>query len=386
MSKDSRQDRNHIDALTWLRGVAAFFVIVSHVVRATEVQYSVTDEPVRFFLTDFFAMGPFGVILFFVLSGSTLYFSNGAMRGLVAVQRFYLKRFFRIWPAFVLALLVYILFGLFFSALYIEPQGVWVERQFLASYTVNDVLAYMTLVFNITGPKELFNGAFWSLPVEFQYYLLFPLIVLSLRCLGLAGPVCLAALLYLVPVSGLFDVASTNVFTLAFSFCGGVLLAHCYRRFQHYRLHEHLGLGLSVLLVCLASAIRNDYIVFIDIPVISEKWNWYGLIAIAMVYLMLVTDFRSQGTVARLLKRYGEVSYSTYLYHNVFIGLSVLLMVNAGIETGWLKILLTFWLTFAGSYLVAELSFRYVEMPSMQFGRRLAGRLPEAKKQRVFAK
>ena len=60
---------NHLEQLTYLRGIAAFFVLVSHTLRATEVKYNSNDEVGDFVIMSLFDMGSFGVVLFFVLSG-----------------------------------------------------------------------------------------------------------------------------------------------------------------------------------------------------------------------------------------------------------------------------------------------------------------------------
>ena len=162
---------------------------------------------------------------------------------------------------------------------------------------------------------------------------------------------------------------------LAFSFCGGVLLAHVYMQSRKHRLSHYGGLALLILLISLASAIKNDYIVLPDLPLISDKWNWYGLLAIIMVYTVLITRFRVASSVRHFLKQYGEVSYSTYLLHNLFIGLSVLLIVHLEVHNGYLKLLLTFLLTFLGSYLLAIYSYRFIEQPSIRIGKRVAIRV-----------
>ena len=45
-----KNGKDYLEQLTWLRGLAAFFVIVSHTIRATEVQYSAKDQASDFFI------------------------------------------------------------------------------------------------------------------------------------------------------------------------------------------------------------------------------------------------------------------------------------------------------------------------------------------------
>ena len=366
----------YIEQLTWLRGFAAFLVIVSHSLRATEVKYSPDDEAASSLLMSLFDLGSFGVVLFFVLSGCTLYISNASkVGGHRNIMAFYLKRFFRIWPAYIVALAAYMLFREYFSNHYITPLGHWVEQQFLASYSAADALSYAMLTFNLTGPEGLFNNAFWSLPVEFQYYLIFPLLVLSLRS-GIIGPLAIGALLYLVPRTGLIDIDDDTVFLLAFSFCGGVAVGYLYTNFD-VSIRGRTGFALLSILLLFISLITNGFIPLPDIPLLAERWNWYGGIAIISVYLVLITRFDLHNRMEAFLSHYGNISYSTYLYHNIFVGLSVLFMVNMGIHDGSLKLFLTFSFTLLATYVVASLSYRYIERPFIGIGRSMVKRISE---------
>lgn len=108
-------DKQYLDILTWLRAIAAFFVVVSHSLRTAEVSYFPGDSEVFFLPLNIVDLGTFGVTLFFALSGCTLYISNSdKIESFKSLPSFYIKRFFRIWPIFFVSLLVYILFIEFF--------------------------------------------------------------------------------------------------------------------------------------------------------------------------------------------------------------------------------------------------------------------------------
>ncbi|MCL1479000.1 MAG: acyltransferase family protein [Marinobacter sp.] len=85
--------------LTWMRGLAAFWVICSHVNRAAEVGYTPQDTASNSVILSIFDLGTLGVALFFTLSGVTLFLSNQKI-STESPLRFYIKRFFRIWPAY----------------------------------------------------------------------------------------------------------------------------------------------------------------------------------------------------------------------------------------------------------------------------------------------
>jgi peptidoglycan/LPS O-acetylase OafA/YrhL len=76
VSLQKTQNNMHLDGLTWLRAISALLVICSHVIRTAESNYGTfpkMDIPNFFYAFD---LGTFGVLLFFTLSGTTLYISN----------------------------------------------------------------------------------------------------------------------------------------------------------------------------------------------------------------------------------------------------------------------------------------------------------------------
>jgi peptidoglycan/LPS O-acetylase OafA/YrhL len=362
----------YADQLTWLRGIAALFVVISHSLRATEVKYFHQDQASQSSLVSFFDLGSFGVVLFFALSGCTLYISNSTKVGRGQVFTFYIKRFFRIWPAFVVSLLFYMAFRLVFASYYGDPHDLWIEKQFLTDYSFSDALSYFTLSFNITGPGEIFNNAYWSLPVEFQYYLLFPLIILSIRYLGLMGPVLIGLFLYLIPKFSLYEFNDLSLFTLAYSFCGGVIIGYLYQRWN-IRLNATIGVFLLVILLVAVSIISNSVVSLPSIPIVATKSNWMILFALATIFIMLFTTFSINKRLEAFLKHYGTISYSNYLYHNIFIGISVIVIINMNISDSNLRLFGTLSFTLIASYLVASLSFKYIELPSIRLGRYFAG-------------
>jgi len=372
VEKENTISFTYIDQLTWLRGIAALFVIVSHTLRATEVKYDQLDKASSSSILSFFDLGNFGVVLFFALSGCTLFISNSDKVAYNQVVTFYIKRFFRIWPAFVVSLLFYMLFRLVFAHFYGNSQGFWVEKQFLSSYSISDVLSYISLISNFTGPDELFNNAFWSLPVEFQYYLIFPLIILSLKYVGVIGPVVIGLLIYLLPKLGLFESNDNSLFMLAFSFCGGVIIGYLYKR-SSFRFNLKLSMALLVGLLIIVSAITNSYIRLPDFPIISTKSNWKILIALLTIYIVLFTRFNINKKLEVILKHYGTISYSNYLYHNLFIGIAVLLIINLEIYDSNLRLFGTLLFTLVASQIAATLSYKYVEVPSIALGRAIVG-------------
>ncbi len=364
----------HLKQLTWLRGIAAFLVICSHTLRAVNVSYYKDDAIQSLWLHQFFALGTFGVLLFFILSGCTLFLSyETKINSLGHTFAFYIKRFFRIWPAFLVSFLVYSCFRLVFQQYYPEPMGYWIEPQYLTSIASYNYLTYPTLSFNFFGDMGLFNNAYWSLPVEFQYYLLFPVILLSLRYLSVFGPILIGLILYAMPKFMDFPaLIDTKFFLLAYSFCGGMLIGYIYTRTMKGRfINKYITLIVTVLIFVSVSFVTNDWYDLPDIVFVSNKWNFYALSGLLLTMVLLCTKIELPKFLDTFLSFLGEVSYSTYLYHNVFIAIAVLLVINFHLTE--YKLFLVFSFATLFTYVLSYYSYKYVEKSGIKLGKRYAG-------------
>ncbi len=363
---------SQIESLTWLRGLAALVVVVSHSLRALEVRYQPADELPGFGALHILDLGSLGVAVFFVLSGCTLTLSNSRLpiRSARALTGFYSKRLFRIWPAYLVALSAYLAFRPLFQYLYGETQGHWIEPQFLAEASLTDLLRYVALVFNITGPSELYNNAFWSLPVEFQYYLMFPVLLASIHLISALGPVLIATGMFFLARSDFLALHSSLVLVLGFTFSAGMALGHLYTRWS-FHTNRMLSLSLVAVIIALASLMANDIVPIEFYRVIPSEWAFYGLCAVSLVSLVLSGNCRMPHAFLAPTLYLGKISYSLYLYHNLIIAISVLGLIHFQIHDNWARTIWVCCWAFGGSLGLAALSYRWVEEPGIRFGRQL---------------
>ena len=154
---DLEAPRARLDALTGLRWIAAFWVFGYHM----QVFGSLPapfDLPVR--------VGSLGVTFFFVLSGFVLTWS---MRPSLRISTFYVRRFARIWPSHMVALLLAIPV---FYTLSAEPEHSWVK-----AISIPILLLSVFLVQGFSrNPEILFSGnpAAWTLSCEALFYAVHP--------------------------------------------------------------------------------------------------------------------------------------------------------------------------------------------------------------------
>lgn len=367
--------KHHLNVLTWLRAIAAILVIVTHVKSATYVAYSANDEPSYSFAISLLDLGDFAVYLFFALSGCTLFISNSQnLKSLGSFGDFFIKRFMRIWPLFAISMLFYMVFIEVFRNFYNSDITYWISN-FLKEYNFINILQYLSLTFNITGPKYLFQGPYWSLPVEFQYYLMLPFCVYLMK--GVIGsffvPVLFSAVLFALYKTDLLSFNDSSLFKMGFSFFGGVILAKLYKMCI-YRIPLWFSL-LSIMFIILVVGLVQVAIIKIppSLPFVADKWNFFGLAAIACVFFALFAQEKLiKNPVFDFLSYYGEISYSVYLFHMMFIGAAVLLVIHLGITDGTEKLLFVLLFAFVGSFVFSIFTYKYIEKPFIQLGRLLA--------------
>ena len=179
--------RQRLAGLDGLRGLAALFVVVNHVFLRAFPGYPADRAP---FWAAWFIYGRFAVVVFIVLSGFSLALSP-ARHGwrLDGVARFARRRARRILPAYWAALG----FSLAMAWLVVPPPGQGVPD-------ARSVLVNGLLVQNLVGAPTP-NRSFWSMAVEAQLYVVFPLLLLLVRRWG--AVVMVAAVTVVVAAVGI---------------------------------------------------------------------------------------------------------------------------------------------------------------------------------------
>src|SRR4051794_3048483 len=173
--------RQRLTGLDGVRGLAALFVVVNHVFLRAFPGYPVDRAP---FWAGWFIYGRFAVVVFIVLSGFSLALSPARHDWrLDGLSRFARRRARRILPAYWAALA----FSLAVAWLVAPPPGQGLPDA--KSVVVNGLL-----VQNLVGAPSP-NRSFWSMAVEAQLYLVFPLLLLIVRRWGAVAMVASVTLI-----------------------------------------------------------------------------------------------------------------------------------------------------------------------------------------------
>jgi peptidoglycan/LPS O-acetylase OafA/YrhL len=169
-------ERERLDVLDGLRGIAILLVVWYHLWLVSGQAFG----PLTFIAQ----AGFLGVDLFFFISGFCLFYpyahAASAGRPLPATRRFFERRFLKIVPSYLVALIV---FATIYHEHFASPQDAAVQ---LVSH-----LAFLHTLSPVTFGT--ISGPLWSIGIEVQFYLLFPFIVPWFRRRPLAGYAVLLA-------------------------------------------------------------------------------------------------------------------------------------------------------------------------------------------------
>lgn len=175
MGDSPKQEKNGIALLDGVRAMAILFVIVYHINLITH--NGLWPKMSYPFASAIAYAGGSGVTLFFILSGFLLFMPyakaflfDGTWPSTIT---FYMRRALRILPGYYLSLFVMILW---FAPEYLRPDHL--KRLFL----------FVTL-FMDSSPHTFraVNGPYWTLAIEWQFYMIMPLLMLGIgACVRLA--------------------------------------------------------------------------------------------------------------------------------------------------------------------------------------------------------
>ncbi len=320
--------RRKLEALDGIRGVAVLVVMLSHFERFL-------PPGVLSPLKSVFGYGWIGVDLFFVLSGFLITGILLATRTAENYLRsFYARRTLRIFPIYYATLvLVFIVAALFPRIAQVPPVG---DRWLYFVYLTNWIA-----VFRNAWPPNVV-GHFWSLAIEEQFYLVWPLCVLLLsrktlfRTAVAASAIALAIrIVWLAATGGPNEGILLATFTRMDSLLLGAIGAMVFEGTITIRLPNRLAAwSLVPLGAFVVGALASPK------PLAFVESIGYTLLALG--FGMLVLDAargdgaargERSGVVQRVfrnavLRNVGKYSYGMYVYHVLVLGACELVIFN----------------------------------------------------------
>jgi len=359
---------NHADAtintdIEVLRGVAVAFVVICHLPGALLRE----PGPLRSFVEPLDFWG--GVDLFFAISGfviaSSLLRQRKAARFRDFAAPFYLRRIFRIWPAALLWLAIPLL-----ASRYFNSSWAFGHTQVLVKDAVAASLQVANVYFGWCQCGK--DTVYWSLSLEEQFYLVFPVLLFFVSARSLRVLLILLVLLQVFlyrPVAGMLWVLRTDSIAL------GVLIAMLRHEDSAGRFSAAAALSAGwarVLCVALLAAIAWA-------SVTTLTMANAGLLAIlSAACVWLASDNRGVVLPWALLRRpllwTGSRSFAIYLAHYPCMWGTREILHRLRLPEHFsehsepMLLVVALGLIFVAS----DLTFRVVERPLREIGRRLA--------------
>jgi peptidoglycan/LPS O-acetylase OafA/YrhL len=296
-----------------------------------------------------------GVPLFFVISGFCIHYSY-LRSSKFAAGKFFWRRFWRIYPAYVVALLV---FTVVTSVDIRTGQGAF---QFLS----HSLFAHNVKLESFYG----INPSFWSIAIEVQLYLLYPLLLFLRSRIGLPksmavllaiGCVWRVGSLWLLPLPDIHVTPAWSCPLVSwFDWSLGALIAERFATNQRTFERPLAWLAALVPLFFGSTLIK---------PLTILSFSLAALVSAVLLDVALHVSWR-KGLTFRFLAFVGGVSYSMYLWHQ-----PLLAPLRAG--AAWLTgSTVVAWLALLPMVLVISwLSFVLLENPGINVGRSLWGLL-----------
>ena len=361
-----------------LRFFAFFGVFLCHCVAVPNIipQNSFAGRTLQTFCYN----GARGVQMFFVISGfiiTYLLISEKIATGGISLKNFYFRRTLRIWPLFYLIIIYVFLikpllsqhFGIHwkfeFSDGYMNANpNPWVWSFFLGNF---DII--------VNGPpiqSEL--HLLWSLCVEEQFYILWPVILKFIKVRKIPYALCIGVLIsitlriFFMRRYQMLE-SNFNTFILFDFFAIGGLLAYLITKKEkeirdfmnkHVRsIYELLFIGIVFFLIGFDTYSNNG--VFET----SFKYTFY---AVVFTLFILCFEFKDnsmtwiKGNV--VFKYLGKVSYGLYMYHMVVW--AILFSEFKNLTSIWLIVLASLFSTI----LVSIGSFKFFETPFLNIARK----------------
>jgi peptidoglycan/LPS O-acetylase OafA/YrhL len=382
---EQSEKRLRLDTIDVLRGIAAFSVALYHIwghdggyAFASIGVVPQTLNPTFFdYIISPFRWGYLGVSLFLVLSGFCIhlpYARKKQQKGDYSFRprEFFTRRIWRLYPAYIVAV--------------VGTAGVlWVAQSF-SSLRIEDRMAIPTFA-DVVGHLTMAHGfiedqfysivsVFWSLSLEFQLYLLYPLFLFFFRKIGTLRAVVLLTIISLVWRycaivyfdNGLISIATQGPYTLM----GNVLA----------RMPEWLfGALVAELLLSKKKAMSSfasisSIIIVIAAAILTtlhqELWAatdiLFGLGFALLVFFVAFKEYSLRKNVNRsFLFRWfvkiGVISYSLYLFH---LQLSWVLETQLAIEPGNAAYMLIRFGWLLISLLPIIFLYRFIEKPFLK--------------------
>jgi peptidoglycan/LPS O-acetylase OafA/YrhL len=358
----AEEKRIYFRNLNALRFFAALVVIFHHI-----EQYKYWAKlPSLWGNTLIDAVGQKAVSFFFVLSGfliTYLLLEEHRKTKQIRVKAFYVRRLLRIWPVYYLVVVVCLVLPslLDLSFLHVDTYN--------EKFPIKVMLLLLVLpnVLRVYAPSLIGGNQLWSIGVEEQFYLIWPLLVRSFRrhFVTFLMVFIAAKLLATVVLEQIWNQQESLLTSAIFRFWVLLKLEQLAigamgawmvfeRRPVLKTIHTRVVFVLSIVLL----------IVLMVVPLHHWSVNYFE----AVVFLVIILNLSTNSSIGfsletPLLNRLGNISYGIYMYHTLCITLCIYALHKLNVHQLSLGVfnVLLYTGSVATTLLTAHLSYAFFE-------------------------
>ncbi|MES2139121.1 MAG: acyltransferase [Bacteroidota bacterium] len=416
MTDLNKQNAIYFPNLDGLRFIAFLLVFVNHVVAC--LGHKTVNPLVNKIKTDYLLNGDLGVNFFFVLSGfliTYLLLKEKEKHATINVRSFYLRRVLRIWPLYFLVLFIGLaIIPLFTTAL---PAGFPISN----STTIMNKNLYMFFLGNFdyvkNGISNAIVGVLWSVSIEEQFYLFWPLLLLIIprkhltklfialiafsiyyRLFGMAGKTQ-NLMQHYHTFSCLSDLAMGALFA---KLCGSEKFIDFFRRLNPIVIVLVYLTGFILIALRMdffhLELTQNEYLKQINFhsngikPRPHQYWRSFMPVVYSLffAFVMMEQIFAERSIFKigkiKLFTYLGKISYGLYCFHMIALFIVVYVMMKMGysVTVPDKKIILIEAITAFGlTILISIVSYNYFEKKFLLLKTKIAANMiPKASKKK----
>ena len=338
--------------LDGLRGIAALSVYFSHLIGVFVINSSLFD---RLSNSPFhiFWHGEAAVTLFFLLSGFVLTLPYIKNRVDLNLPSFYLKRVFRIYPAFIVAIVFSVLLKTFlFDPSQMRGYSAWINEFWKWSFkdiAISEIINTLILA-GRPFDKSLFDPVVGTLRVEMIISFILPFLIFIALRIKLVFNLLVLFLLFFIGKD------TTAIFYL------GIVIAIFRNDIGRY-INSINNDFYKIIFFIIASVFYTSRF---SLSFIFDNYNKFSmLLSVLGCGLFLILAMKNEVFSfilnTSLVQFLGKISYSLYLFH-----FPVLLIVCSLLPNNFFLIFL---ISLVITVVLSYLSYEFIEMPFVRLGK-----------------
>lgn len=358
---------NRLKFLDVLRGGAAFYTLIFHLSLAPNPRLIMPE-----WLLPFAYFGYSGVMLFFVISGFSLFLTMPKHMQTASPQlNYYISRFFRIAPLFYLLILISIARDAHFYSFYHSSSEIFLNILFAFNFMPHQWISIVS--------------AGWTVGVEMIFYLIFPILFYQIKKYDQLFLSIIIAILFgtifadivqifvsdFLGFPGRDDYVRGNFFSHLPAFLIGMATCRIYQddlliwRGKDWRLSAGVLGSIGLLGSMIRGGPGGGYLSAVD--------NSFQLSLFYSLIILGFSSFNFSSLFGNVTQFFGKISYSFYLWHYTII--SFMNPVYQKVYTFKASPLILFIICLILTLIIviplSWASFYYIETPFIKLGEKL---------------